>query len=292
LSLANNSETGLTAVTHDPKRYQVGNRILSVLAAPVITPASEQIGTVIVLRDITSEAEADQLKDAFITSISHELRTPLTVIKVYTDLLQRSANGHFDNRLMGFLDKISKNSLHLEQHINQLINISEIQAGTFHIEKQQVDFAALTKNITQIWEERITSKGLTFIVNLPETPVWIDADPNQLSWAIEALLSNAQNYTQEGRIEINLSMEGSDAQLAVVDTGIGIATADQPHLFDRFFRASNALNFNVRGVGLGLYIARSIVELLNGRIWLESESGAGSTFTIALPLLEIEHESA
>lgn len=292
LSLANGDETGLATTMHEPKRYQVGNRVLSVLAAPVNTPTHEQIGTVIVLRDITSEAEADQLKDAFITSISHELRTPLTVIKVYTDLLQRSVNGHFDNRLMGFLDKISKNSLHLEQHINQLINISEIQAGTFHIEKQQIDFVALTKEITQIWEERITGKGLTFAVNLPEMPVWIDADPNQLSWAIEVVLSNAHNYTQEGGIEVNLSVKGTDAHLAVIDSGIGIATADQPHLFNRFFRASNVLNFNVRGVGLGLYIARSIVELLNGRIWLESESGVGSTFTIALPLLKTENEPA
>lgn len=275
---------------YESKRFQVGNRILSALAAPVNTPDGEQIGTVIVMRDITSEAEADQLKDAFITSISHELRTPLTVIKVYTDLIQRTANGHLDERQIGFLDKISKNSLHLEQHINQLINISEIQAGTFNIEKKKVDFVALIQNVTDNWEERITSKGLAFEVNLPEQPLWIDADPNQLSWATEVLLSNAHNYTEEGSITVTVFAEESEARLAVEDTGIGIAAADQPHLFDRFFRASNALNFNVRGVGLGLYIARSIVELLNGRIWVESESGSGSTFTLALPLLETSNE--
>ncbi len=276
----------------EPKRYQVGNRILSTLAAPVTTPDGDQIGTVIVLRDITSEAEADQLKDAFITSISHELRTPLTVIKVYTDLMQRSANGNLDERHLGFLDKISKNSLHLEQHINQLINISEIQAGTFNIEMQKVDFVALVQKVADIWKERITTKGLTFDVNLPSGPIWINADPNQLNWAIEVLLNNAQNYTPEGGIKVNLFVENSEACLAVIDSGIGIATADQPHLFDRFFRASNALNYNVRGVGLGLYIARSIVELLNGRIWLESESGSGSTFTMALPLFELTDEPA
>ncbi len=276
----------------EPKRYQVGNRILSTLAAPVTTPDGDQIGTVIVLRDITSEAEADQLKDAFITSISHELRTPLTVIKVYTDLMQRSANGNLDERHLGFLDKISKNSLHLEQHINQLINISEIQAGTFNIDMQKVDFVALVQKVANIWQERITTKGLTFEVDLPNEPIWINADSNQLNWAIEVLLNNAQNYTEKGGIKVRLFVENSEACLAVIDSGIGIATADQPHLFDRFFRASNALNYNVRGVGLGLYIARSIVELLNGRIWLESESGAGSTFTMALPLLELSHEPA
>ncbi|MCB9418475.1 MAG: HAMP domain-containing protein [Ardenticatenaceae bacterium] len=282
----------LSTTSSGPKRYQVGNRILSTLAAPVTTPTGEQIGTVIVLRDITSEAEADQLKDAFITSISHELRTPLTVIKVYTDLMQRTANGNLDERHIGFLDKISKNSLHLEQHINQLINISEIQAGTFNIEKQKVDFVSLVQKVAEIWKERITSKGLTFEVDLPDEPVWIDADPNQLNWAIEVLLSNAQNYTQTGGIVVHLFVENSEARLAVIDTGIGIASADQPHLFDRFFRASNAMNYNVRGVGLGLYIARSIVELLDGRIQLESESGKGSIFTITLPLYELAHEPA
>lgn len=299
LSLPGSSSPGTTksqslfpAPSHEPKRFQVGNRILSTLAAPVTTPDGDQIGTVIVMRDITSEAEADQLKDAFITSISHELRTPLTVIKVYTDLMQRTANGYLDERHLGFLDKISKNSLHLEQHINQLINISEIQAGTFNIEKQRVDFVALAQKVAESWKERITGKGLLFEIDLPAEPIWISADPNQLNWAIEVLLSNAQNYTQTGSIKVHLYVDNSEACLAIVDTGIGIASADQPHLFDRFFRASNAMNYNVRGVGLGLYIARSIVELLNGRIWLESVSGSGSTFTIALPLLELSNEPA
>jgi signal transduction histidine kinase len=291
-SISVETQSFFPAPSIEPKRFQVGNRILSTLAAPVTTPVGEQIGTVIVMRDITSEAEADQLKDAFITSISHELRTPLTVIKVYTDLMQRSANGYLDERHLGFLDKISKNSLHLEQHINQLINISEIQAGTFNIEMQKVDFVALVQKVAEIWKERITSKGLTFEVDVPNEPIWIHADPNQLNWAIEVILNNAQNYTQEGGIKVNLYVENSEACLAVIDSGIGIAAADQPHLFDRFFRASNALNYNVRGVGLGLYIARSIVELLHGRIWLESESGSGSTFTMALPLYELSHEPA
>ena len=286
------TESLFSATNYESKRFQVGNRILSTLAAPVTTPDGDQIGTVIVLRDITSEAEADQLKDAFITSISHELRTPLTVIKVYTDLMQRTANGQLDERHIGFLDKISRNSLYLEQHINQLINISEIQAGTFNIEMQKVDFVALVQKVAEIWQERITSKDLTFEVDIPNEPIWINADPNQLNWAIEVLLSNAQNYTQEGGINVNLFVENSEACLSVTDSGIGIAVADQPHLFDRFFRASNAMNYNVRGVGLGLYIARSIVELLNGRIWLESESGVGSTFKIALPLSELSHEPA
>ncbi len=269
-----------------PRQYQIGNRVLSARAAPVKTSERQQVGTVIVLRDITSEAEAGRLKDAFITSISHELRTPLTVIKVYTDLILKTANGQMDARYVGFLQKISRNSDHLEQHINQLINISELQAGTFNLNMKRLDFVALVQEVVDKWRERFEGKALTVDVQLLDSPVWIQADPDQLKWAVEVLLSNAHNYTLNGRVTVRVFNEPNEVRLDVIDTGIGIAAADQPHLFDRFFRASNALNYNVRGVGLGLFITRSIVELHDGRIWLESESGQGSVFSIALPLDE------
>jgi two-component system sensor histidine kinase BaeS len=115
--------------------------------------------------------------------------------------------------------------------------------------------------------------------------LWLSADEAQLSWAIENLLGNAYHYTMaDGRVEIRVFQEEDEARLDIADTGIGIAAADQPHVFERFFRASNEVNFEVRGVGLGLFITRSIIEMHDGKIWLESELGAGSTFSIALPL--------
>ena len=282
----NDSTQSSGVVLQPKKKYKIGNRTLSTHASPVKTPEGDQVGTVIVLRDITSEAEADQLKDAFITSISHELRTPLTVIKVYTDLILKTGNGQMDERHLSFLQKISKNSDHLEQHINQLINISEIQAGTFNLDKKRLDMVSLVRNAAENWRDRMEGKGVTLDLQLPDEPLWICADSNQLSWATEVLLSNAHNYTLNGSVKVRVFGEQDEARLDVTDTGIGIAAADQPHLFDRFFRASNAMNYNVRGVGLGLFITRSIVELHDGRIWLESESGVGSTFSLALPLTE------
>ncbi|MCP4426649.1 MAG: HAMP domain-containing protein [Chloroflexi bacterium] len=282
----NNGSTLGSSFGWTPKDYQIGNRVLNTRAASVRTPEGNRVGTVIVLRDITSEAEAGRLKDAFITTVSHELRTPLTVIKVYTDLILKTADGQLDERYLGFLQKISKNSAHLEQHINQLINISEIQAGTFNLDRKRVDFGELVRAATENWRERLASKELTFDVQLPENPAWIFADSNQLSWAVEVLFSNAHNYTLQGGVKARVFVENDEARLDVIDTGIGIATADQPRLFERFFRASNAVNYNVRGVGLGLFVTRSIVELHDGRIWLESESGRGSSFSLALPLIE------
>ncbi|RMG95443.1 MAG: HAMP domain-containing protein [Chloroflexi bacterium] len=274
------------AIYRQPHRYQVGNRVLSALAAPVTTPEGEKVGTVIVLRDITQEAEAEQLKDAFITTISHELRTPLTVIKVYTDLLLKTGNGKLEEKQIRFLQNINKGSEQLERHINQLINISEIQAGTINLQKERLDFVKLLQELTSNWEERIREKGLQFETIMPDQPIWIMADEVQLGWAIENLLSNAYNYTLEGKVTVCAGIENGEACLEVTDTGIGIAAADQEHLFERFFRASNALNYDVRGVGLGLFITKSVVEMHNGRIWVKSELGQGSTFGITLPLAD------
>jgi len=276
--------SGAPEPAQQPRRYQIGNRILSALAAPVQTPQEEKVGTVVVLRDITREAEAEHLKDAFITSISHELRTPLTVIKVYADLMQSGANGELDERQRRFIQNINKGSQQLEHHINQLINLSEIQAGTINMDKERLDFGELVNNVADHWRERLEQKELSLTLDRPQESVWINADAGHLSWAIDNLLSNALNYTPAGgRVSLHVLAEQDNVRLLIADSGIGIATADQPHLFDRFFRAASEVNYTVHGVGLGLYISRAIVEMHGGHISVESESGVGSTFTIALP---------
>jgi signal transduction histidine kinase len=252
----------------------------------VQTPEGTQLGTVVILRDVTREAETENLKDAFITSISHELRTPLTVIKVYTDLMLKTANGHLDDRQLKFMNNIDKGSDQLERHINQLINISEIQAGTINLEKEHVDFLELVQKVADRWRERFESKGLKLKLHLPQKRLWVFVDPNHLSWAVENVLSNAYNYTQEGQVDVRVFEQDGEVGVDVTDTGIGIAAADLPHLFDRFFRAENVENFDVRGVGLGLFLTRSIVEMHEGRVSVRSELGVGTTLSVALPLSE------
>ncbi|MCP5099279.1 MAG: HAMP domain-containing protein, partial [Chloroflexi bacterium] len=270
-----------------PKRFQVGNRILGAVAAPVQTPNGEQIGSVVVLRDVTRDVEADNLKDAFITSISHELRTPLTVIKVYASLMKSTANGHLDEQQQTFIKNINKGSQELEHHINQLISISEIQAGTLNLNRVRTDFIALISDAGEQWRTRLAKKDLELeIVPSKSTPL-IEADIAHLSWAIDNLINNALNYTPRGgHVKLCVYSRGNDAYLDVIDNGIGIATADQPHLFERFFRAHNDENYEARGVGLGLFITKSIVELHGGQISVESESGVGSTFTLSIPLIK------
>ena len=288
------TETGITIISdlltlpanaQRPRRYQLGNRVLSALSAPVIDKNSDPIGNVIVMRDITREVEANNLKSAFITNISHELRTPLTVIKAYANLMQAKSNGRMDENQEQFIHYINKGSEELEHHIDQLIKISEIEAGTILMSMKRVNVQSLVDSAITRWRDRFAQKEIALDTTIPEQPLWLQADAEHLSRAIENLLSNALTYTPEGgHVEMCVRDLNGAMRLDVLDNGIGIAVADHPHLFNRFFRANNNVNFAARGVGLGLYITRTVIEMHGGKVSVDSELGVGSTFSIELPL--------
>lgn len=274
------------AKLRQPRRYRVGQRVLSALIAPVKTPGGEELGTVIALRDVTREADSEQLKDGFITNISHELRTPLTAVKGYSDLLVMTANGNLSERQSQYVQTINDNANKLIHHINQIIDISEIQAGTLRLEKEAVSFGGLVKEVAERWREQLATKDISLQIMLPEEDLSVHGDAKRLSWALDNLLSNAYNYTLAGgSVGVRVFPSENEVRLHLIDTGVGVAVADQPYLFTRFFRASNQLTFNVAGVGLGLFITRSIIEAHGGRVWAESKLHEGSIFSLALPLL-------
>lgn len=280
-----NREPGAPLIS---QRYRLGNRVLSALAAPVRTPEGAVAGSVVVLRDISREVEAEELKEGFITSISHELRTPLTAIIGYSQLLNMSAGPKLEEKQQLHLQRISDSAEELNRHINALINISQIQAGSLALKLEHLLLSQLVEQAVERWRGPMQAKNLAFDCELSVDDIWIDADENYLLWAVENLLSNAHNYTLAGgRVTVRLFRGNGEARLDVQDSGVGVAAADLPHLFTRFFRASNESTFDVRGVGLGLFIARSVIELHRGRIWAESTLAVGSTFSLALPLVEV-----
>jgi signal transduction histidine kinase len=134
-------------------------------------------------------------------------------------------------------------------------------------------------------------KGLSVQFQMQDQKLWVDGDAERLVWALNNLLRNARDYTPAGgNVHIEIFSENNKARVDIMDTGIGISATDQPYLFTRFFRAQNEHTFNVPGMGLGLFIVRSIVEAHGGAVWARSEVGVGSLFSLALPLIEEEKE--
>jgi len=269
------------------RRLETENQVLSALSAPVVSGDGQELGTVVVLRDITREVEAEKLKDDFITSMSHELRTPPTAIKGYVDLLRMTASGQLDERQLGFIEAIDQNVKDLLNIIQQMLDLSQIDANALGIDQELQNLTELVEMEAENWAEEMTANELTFKVDVPDEPIWVRGDWTRLTKVVYHLLSNACNYTLPGgQVEVAVSQKNILVQVDVKDTGVGISEENKQFLFTRFFRAIHQEEtFDVSGAGLGLYMSKAIVEAHGGQIWMESELNKGSTFSFALPIV-------
>jgi len=259
------------------------NKIISARIAPVLTETGEWLGIVTALRDITPEVEADRAKSEFVSTVSHELRTPLTSIKGYTDLLYARAVGPVNEGQERFLAIIKSNADRLTALINDLLDISRIEAGRVGLKIELVDLVEVIHEVTDSIRGQIAAKQLRLDLELPASPAEIMGDRSRLIQIVTNLLSNAIKYTDQGWISVSLTSLGEIARLDIADSGIGIATEDQSRIFERFYRADTPVMEGRGGTGLGLAITKQLVELHGGRVWVKSEPGVGSTFTIILP---------
>ncbi len=270
----------------ESRRFQVGNKVLSANSAVVRTEDGQRLGTVIVLRDVTAEVEAERLKDAFIAHVSHELRTPLTAIRGYSNLLLAGAGGDLSEQQQTFLKTIYYHTESLIAMIGTLLDFSEMEAGgRLALRPRLISLASLVEDVAQEWRPHLEENGLTFRLEIPSDLPPVVADSQRLRWAIINLLRNASQYTpQGGTVTLRLSSQDGWVVVDVADTGIGIPPEIKKYLFNRFFRGMPAGDDTVRGLGLGLYVTRAIVEAHGGQIQVVSEPGVGSTFSIYLPI--------
>ena len=260
--------------------------MLSAISAPVVSRGGERLGTVVVLRDVTREYESEKLKDDFITSVSHELRTPLTAIKGYNDLLRLTASQQLDEQQLSFVDTIDRNIDDLLEIIQQMLDLSEMDAGELGIDEGQVDYVDLVTCEIEKWLPKMEERQIDFSAELPSEQIWILGDQARLTRVIHNLIKNAWQYTLPGgKVAVMVHGNGEHVQTDVSDTGVGIAPEDQRYLFTRFVRAIHAEHsFELSGAGLGLYIVKETVNRLKGAITCQSIEQLGSTFEVRIPI--------
>jgi signal transduction histidine kinase len=242
-------------------------------------------GFVAVHRDVTRFRELDRLKDLFVSRIGHELRTPVANVKLYLELLERASSERYPQ----YLQTLQRETDRLRRLIDGFLEMAQLDAGTQPARLAPVNVNAI---VSDLLEDRSTSaaqRPLTLTAQpLPDLPL-IMADRARLTQAAGKLVDNALAYTPPGgtiAVFTQVYVEPTDTfvTLSVSDTGPGIETTEQTHLFERFYRGEAARDFKVPGAGLGLSIAQALVHQLGGRITVESQPGHGATFTIWLPV--------
>jgi hypothetical protein len=228
--------------------------------------------------------ELDRLKDEFIALVSHELRTPLTSIHGYLELLLDGGAGELDPEQQRFLTVVERNSKRLMQLVGDLLFMAQVEAGKLALDLEEVDLKQVLSECLEAAKPVADDSQIELHADLVETPSML-GDRSRLAQVLDNLISNALKFTpSSGRVSVRVSRTGGDAVVEVADTGVGIPKEEQERLFERFFRSSNATEQAIPGTGLGLTIAKAIVERHDGSIEIESAEGKGTTVRVRLPL--------
>ncbi|HYF91937.1 MAG TPA: ATP-binding protein [Symbiobacteriaceae bacterium] len=229
---------------------------------------------------------ASRHKSEFLTMVSHEFRTPLTSIITFTELLLDDAAGKVNQEQQEYLTDVLESSQRLLQMINDLLDISRLDAGKVRLFREALAVQDLVRNAERTVRPLAERKGVAIILGVPADVPLVEADGLRITQVLLNLLGNAIKFTPAGgKVTVTARVDGRFAEVAVADTGIGIAPADRERVFEKFSQAGRE---RPEGTGLGLPLAKSLVELHGGRMWLESEQGRGSIFRFTLPLCSEE----
>lgn len=227
----------------------------------------------------------DEAKDEFISMASHQLRTPLTSIKGYVSMLIEGDVGKVTDEQRHLLSEVFVSSERMVRLISDFLNVSRLQTGKFVIEKHPVDLALLVQREIDGLEQNAAARGVKFAYKMPKDIPVLELDENKIQQVIMNFADNAMYYSKEkSKITISLKKEAGYVEFKVVDSGIGVPKSEQPHLFNKFFRATNARRARPDGTGVGLFLAKKVIDEHAGKIIFESEEGKGSTFGFRLPL--------
>ena len=253
---------------------------MGITYAPLLSEDRKLRNIVVTVRDITHFRTAEEIKSTFISIVSHELRTPVTLIKGYASTLRRD-DAKWDRKVVSeSLTVIEEEADRLSRMIDDLLDASRLQAGGLSLNRADVSLPALAGRVAERFATQ--SKKHTISADFPDKFPVILADETRIEQVIANLVSNSLKYAPKGKIKISGSVRPEQVVVCVSDEVPGIDAQDLPHIFDRFYRSTNAVK-QTKGAGLGLYLARAIIEAHGGRIWPDPKPDSGARICFSLP---------
>ena len=276
-----------TVLTKSGKRIPV-----SITVGPIFDEEGNVIGAVEVFRDISKEKEllesikrANALKDQFLANVSHELRTPLNSIIGFSELLKEQLVGPLNEKQLHYVQNILQSAEHLLSIINDILDLSKVEAGSLEVESLPVNLKEILQWALFMQRERAKRHNISLNLEMDEEIGIVRTDPTRLKQILFNLLSNAVKFTPDGgSVSVKARKLDGEIQISVSDTGIGIPKEKMEEIFEPFVQLDGSLSRRYEGTGLGLALTRRLVELLGGRIWVESQLGKGSAFHFTIPV--------
>jgi signal transduction histidine kinase len=244
----------------------------------------DSAAAMVIIEDVTQQRVADEARNSFIAQATHELRTPLTNIRLYVETAIEDGEANPAIRAKA-LNVINQEARRLENIVGEMLSVSEIEAGSFKLNRGDVRLDALFEELAADYEAQAKDKNLTLTMNLPPKLPAIKGDRDKINVALHNLVGNALKYTPApGQVTVNVSIGKNMLTIEIADSGIGISEEDQKRIFDKFYRAKDPRVGRIVGTGLGLTLAREVMRLHGGEITVDSQMNKGSTFTLTLPI--------
>ena len=277
----------------EPVNYlQVDSGSKPIFFRPKVTKVFDSTGklygVVTILQDVTQFKELDRMKSDFIATLSHEFRTPLTSINMSVDILNQELLGPLNERQKELIYSTKEDAQRLTKLARELLQLSKLESGKQHFKNEELNVRSLVEFTMRPLQIQFQEKNVRLVSDISEALPTLVADEQQLSWVLTNLITNALKHTNAGgSVEVRVKQQQNHMLFEVEDTGQGIAPENLQRIFDKFVQVKNVAATTPGSVGLGLAIAKEIVETYGGRIWVESTLGKGSTFSFYLPLQQV-----
>lgn len=269
-------------VTKDGRKIDISETV-----SPIKDSSGKVHRLVVVIKDVTEQRKVEKMRSEFVSIASHQLRAPLTAISWYIEMLMdEKSNTNLTDEQKGYISMVSEGNRKMTLLVNDLLDISRLEGGKeLQFIKSDADIIEVVKDVIEEQKSLATQKKQNLLVTQnPEGPIIINIDKDKIRQVIVNLVNNAIKYTKDGgKISVHTELLDGNVRINISDSGIGIPKEQQSRIFEKFFRSDNAVSIQAQGSGLGLYVAKEVVEKHGGRIEFQSEVDKGTTFTVILP---------